>query len=85
MDSDIMEWVSQRPKVMLYCVEYKFTDVSLSFRSPSFSSSIPQDWWSVENSKVYTWGKGSWNQLGQASRDKTLPDVASDWKDVLQV
>jgi WD40 repeat protein len=47
----------------------------------------PEDWWSSSDSHIYTWGKGTWNQLGQGqlTSDKTLPDTAIDWKNVLQV
>lgn len=39
----------------------------------------------MSDSKVYSWGKGTWSQLGQGTRVNTLPDVATDWNNVLQV
>lgn len=48
-------------------------------------SKEPQDWWQKTQSTVYTWGKGSWNQLGTSTRENSTPALAEDWKDVQQV
>lgn len=48
-------------------------------------SKEPQDWWQKTQSTVYTWGKGSWNQLGTSTSENTLPALAEEWKDVQQV
>ena len=57
MDSQIMEWLCQRP----------------------------QDWWATGKSNVYTWGKGSWNQLGHTTSERGMPAVVDNWNDVQQV
>lgn len=48
-------------------------------------SKEPQDWWQKTQSSVYTWGKGSWNQLGTSTRENSSPALAEEWKDVQQV
>ena len=48
-------------------------------------SKEPQDWWQKTQSTVYTWGKGSWNQLGTSTRENSTPALAEEWKDVQQV
>ena len=48
-------------------------------------SKEPQDWWQKTQSTVYTWGKGSWNQLGTSTRENSSPALAEEWKDVQQV
>ena len=48
-------------------------------------SKEPQDWWQKTQSTIYTWGKGSWNQLGTSTRENSTPAIAEDWKDVQQV
>lgn len=45
----------------------------------------PQDWWGTTKSNVYTWGKGSWNQLGHSTRERATPALADDWTDVQMV
>ncbi len=45
----------------------------------------PEDWWSLSWSSVYTWGKGSWNQLGHSTRESFVPNLVVDWKDFKQV
>lgn len=45
----------------------------------------PEDWWAVSQSAVYTWGKGSWNQLGHSIDEEVGPGLAEDWKDIQQV
>ncbi|XP_064390094.1 probable E3 ubiquitin-protein ligase HERC1 isoform X2 [Halichondria panicea] len=57
MDSQIMEWLCQRP----------------------------QDWWATGKSNVYTWGKGSWNQLGHTTSERGMPAVVDNWNDVQQI
>ncbi len=57
MDTQIMNWLCQRP----------------------------QDWWANDKSDVYTWGKGSWDQLGHTSSERGLPAIVDSWKDVQQV
>ena len=48
-------------------------------------SKEPQDWWQKTQSTVYTWGKGSWNQLGTSTRENSSPALAEEWKDIQQV
>ncbi len=48
-------------------------------------SKEPQDWWQKTQSTIYTWGKGSWNQLGTSTRENSSPALAEEWKDVQQV
>ena len=48
-------------------------------------SQSPQDWWHKTMSAIYTWGKGSWNQLGHSTRENAQPSLVEDWKDVQQV
>lgn len=48
-------------------------------------SQRPEDWWASSGSAIYTWGNGSWNQLGHASSESVPPAPAKDWKDVQQV
>ena len=45
----------------------------------------PQDWWLSPRSTVYTWGKGSWNQLGHSMRERAMPAIVEEWQDVQQV
>ena len=45
----------------------------------------PEDWWLSTRSTVYTWGKGSWHQLGHSTRERVLPSVVEEWQDVRQV
>ena len=45
----------------------------------------PQDWWRTTKSNVYTWGKGTWNQLGHSTRERATAALADDWTDVQQV
>ena len=45
----------------------------------------PEDWWLSTRSTVYTWGKGSWHQLGHSTRERVLPSVFEEWQDVRQV
>ena len=44
-----------------------------------------EDWWPAGGSTVYTWGNGTWNQLGHASGDNVLPAPVQEWKDIQQV
>ena len=45
----------------------------------------PEDWWLSTRSTVYTWGKGSWHQLGHSTRERVLPTAVEEWQDVRQV
>lgn len=46
----------------------------------------PEDWWASSGAAVYTWGNGSWNQLGHGEAvENVSPAPAQDWKDVQQV
>lgn len=47
-------------------------------------SQHPRDWWRSTKSNVFTWGKGSWNQLGHSTRERTLPAQAEEWQDAQQ-
>ena len=45
----------------------------------------PEDWWDSTGSSVYSWGNGTWHQLGQESSDNVAPAQAKDWKDIQAV
>ena len=45
----------------------------------------PEDWWPSYHSTVYTWGKGTHNQLGHSTSDNAFPAVVREWTDVQQV
>ncbi|CAI8021126.1 Probable E3 ubiquitin-protein ligase HERC1 [Geodia barretti] len=44
-----------------------------------------EDWWTSQRSHVYVWGKGHWNVIGHSGRERILPTLLDEWKDVRMV
>jgi hypothetical protein len=46
----------------------------------------PVDWWPYSDAKVYTWGQGSYCQLGHSNGEMVVsPEPVPEWKDMQQV
>lgn len=45
----------------------------------------PEDWWGSSGSTVYSWGNGTWSQLGRSTSEDVAPGPVKDWKNVQQV
>ena len=50
-----------------------------------WASEKPEDWWPSSDCKVYTWGQGSYGQLGRSDGDTTSPALVPDWTDLQRV
>lgn len=47
-----------------------------------WASQRPEDWWPSCGCTVYTWGNGSYDQLGHSTGDSVSPAPVEDWKDI---
>ena len=45
----------------------------------------PEDWWTSQRSHAYVWGKGHWNVIGHSGRERILPTLLDEWKDIKMV
>ena len=44
-----------------------------------------EDWWTSQRSHTYVWGKGHWNVIGHSGRERILPTLLDEWKDIRMV